>query len=227
MSDPGSSDPLGDIFTLFAAPIAGTLRTVEQFRRGVDEFLRGVENFNTTMENLNETTMRINTLLAEVEEPLRASIPQITRSVKAADEMMRVVSGPAMAVAPGLSKLAETLQTPAFDQLPNQLVQFNEILGEVSKRLGPLVGLAGSAPALFGGLRIPGFTAGTAPRTEPADDPANDRRLVATMRTEAPSDPTGRKAPTKKPTKKTPAKTATKATKKASTRKPRAATRSD
>jgi hypothetical protein len=76
-----AGDPLSDIFTMFAAPVAGTLRTVEQFRRGVDEFLRGVENFNTTMENLNETTKRINSLVAEVEEPLRAAFPQISRSV--------------------------------------------------------------------------------------------------------------------------------------------------
>ena len=45
-------DPLSEMFTLFAAPIAGTIRSVEQFRKGVDEFLRGVENFNRTMENL-------------------------------------------------------------------------------------------------------------------------------------------------------------------------------
>ena len=77
------------------------MRSFEQFRKGVDEFLRGVENFNRTMENLNETTERINALVADIEEPIRAAIPQITRSVKAADEMMQVVSGPAIAVAPG------------------------------------------------------------------------------------------------------------------------------
>ncbi len=96
------NDPLADLFTLFAAPLSGTVRSLEQFRKGVDEFLKGVENFNRTMANLNETTERINALLADVEEPIRAAIPQVTRTVKAADEMMQVVSGPAMAVAPGL-----------------------------------------------------------------------------------------------------------------------------
>lgn len=150
------TDPLADLFTLFASPLSGTVRSIEQFRKGVDEFLRGVENFNRTMENLNETSERINALLADVEQPLRAAIPQVTRTVKAADEMMQVVSGPAMAVAPGLNRLAETLATPAFAQLPNQIGAFSDVLAEVSKRLGPLTLLAESAGGLFGSFRIPG-----------------------------------------------------------------------
>ena len=112
------NDPLADLFTLFAAPLSGTMRSLDQFRKGVDEFLKGVENFNRTMANLNETTERINSLLADVEEPIRAVIPQVTRTVKVADEMMQVVSGPAMAVAPALNRLADTLSTPAFDAAP-------------------------------------------------------------------------------------------------------------
>jgi methyl-accepting chemotaxis protein len=69
-------DPLADLFTLFASPLSGTVRSIEQFRKGVDEFLRGVENFNRTMENLNEATERINSLLIEVEQPIRAAIPR-------------------------------------------------------------------------------------------------------------------------------------------------------
>mgnify|MGYP001818422565 FL=1 len=122
-------DPLADLFTLFATPLTGTVRSLEQFRKGVDEFLAGVENFNRTMANLNETSERINSLLADVEEPIRAAVPQVTRTVKAADEMMQVVSGPAMAVAPGLNRLAETLSTPAFAALPQQIGQFSELLG--------------------------------------------------------------------------------------------------
>ncbi len=149
------NDPLADLFTLFAAPLSGTVRSLEQFRKGVDEFLKGVENFNRAMANLNETSERINALLADVEEPIRAAIPQVTRTVKAADEMMQVVSGPAMAVAPGLNRLAETLSTPAFDQLPHQIGQFADVLGEVSRRLGPLTQLAESAGGIFGGFRGP------------------------------------------------------------------------
>ncbi|MEM9041179.1 MAG: hypothetical protein AAGD33_14880 [Actinomycetota bacterium] len=150
-------DPLSEVFTVLAAPIAGTIRSVEQFRKGVDEFLRGVENFNRTMENLNDTAERVNGLLEEVEEPLRAALPQVTRTVKAADEMMQVVAGPAMAVAPGLTQLAETLNNPAFQRVPLQLGQMTDLLGELSQRLAPLGQLAESAGGMFGGFRLPGF----------------------------------------------------------------------
>jgi len=162
------NDPLADVFTLFAAPIAGTIRSVEQFRTGVDEFLKGVENFNRTMANLNETTERINSLLADVEEPIRAAVPQLTRSVKAADEMMKVVSGPAIAAAPAFNQIAETIATPAFQQLPDRVNQFNEMMAEMSRRLGPLAQLAESAGGLFGGLRLPGMP-GAAPAARYAD----------------------------------------------------------
>ncbi len=174
--DERSSDPFSDMINLFAAPLAGTIRSFDQFRKGVDEFLRGVENFNRTMENLNETAERINVLLAEVEEPIRAAIPQVTRTVKLADEMMQVVSGPAIAVAPGLNRLAEVLSTPGLNQLPAQLGQFTEVMAEMSRRLGPLTQFAESAGGLFGGFRLPG-TSPARPAPPPADD---DRDLVVT-----------------------------------------------
>jgi hypothetical protein len=206
-------DPLADLFTLFATPLSGTVRSIEQFRKGVDEFLKGVENFNRTMENLNETTERINSLLTDVEQPIRAAIPQVTRTVKAADEMMQVVSGPAMAVAPGLNRLAETLSTPAFAQLPNQIGAFSDILAEVSKRLGPLTQLAESAGGLFGGFRMPGARPSPAPSSAPAPlAPEPERRPAIRM--------TAEKAPSKKPAaKKAPAKKRT-AKKAAGTKRP-------
>ena len=62
MTGDDRSDPLSDVLNIFAAPLAGTIRSIDQFRKGVDEFLRGVENFNRTMETLNETAQRINVL---------------------------------------------------------------------------------------------------------------------------------------------------------------------
>ena len=189
-------DPLADLFTLFATPLSGTVRPIEQFRKGVDEFLKGVENFNRTMENLNETTERINSLLIDVEQPIRAAIPQVTRTVKAADEMMQVVSGPAMAVAPGLHRLAETLSTPAFAQLPNQISAFSDVLGEVSRRLGPLTQLAESAGGLFGGFRLPGGRPATTPSVtvEPERQPA----AIRTVTTQVPKKQPAKKASAKR-----------------------------
>jgi hypothetical protein len=161
------SDPLSQMFSLFAAPLSATVQSFEQFRNGVDQFQRGVENFNRTMENLNETAERINTLLAEVEEPLRAAVPQVTRTVKAADEMMKIVAGPAIAVAPGLQVLAEALNNPAMRQLPNQIAQMNEVMSEVTVRLAPLGQVAESASGLFGAFKLPGFGGNAQPK--PAD----------------------------------------------------------
>jgi hypothetical protein len=149
------SDPLADVITLLAAPIAGAVRSVEQFRTGVDEFLRGIENFNRTMASLNETAERMNRLLEQVEEPIRVAVPQVTRAVRAADEVMQVVSGPAIAAAPAVSRLAETLATPAFQQLPDQLAQFNDLLTNMSTRMAPLTQFAETAGGLFG-MRVPG-----------------------------------------------------------------------
>lgn len=178
------TDPLSQMFNLFAAPLAGTIQSFEQFRKGVDEFLQGVENFNRTMENLNEITQRINSIVSELEAPIRAAIPQMTRTIKTADDMMKVVSGPAMAAAPAIERLAQTLSTPAFAQLPNQLGQFSVILGDLQSRLGSVTHLADSASGLFGGLKFPGMGGGgrQAPRVEPPPAPAAPPKKAATKK---------------------------------------------
>ncbi|MGB0114459.1 MAG: hypothetical protein WBP59_14660 [Ilumatobacteraceae bacterium] len=190
------TDPLADILTLFAAPLSGAVRSIDQFRKGVDEFLKGVENFNRTMENLNETSERINVLLAEVEEPLRAAVPQVTRTVKAADQVMQVIAGPAIAVAPGLDQLATTLNNPAFRQLPDQMTQFTDLLGEMSRRLAPLTTLAESAGGLFGGFRVPGSRPTPTAADASAPPPTPETTLVTHERTT--KKPAARKSAVKK-----------------------------
>lgn len=207
------NDPLADVFNLLAAPVAGTIRSFEQFRKGVDEFLKGVENFNTTMENLNETSQRINALLAEVEEPIKAAMPQVTRTVKAADEMMQVVAGPAMAAAPGLVQLGQTLNNPAFAQMPKQFEQMTAMLTEVTNRLAPLGQLAESAGGIFGGLRFPGFgpstkPAATTPPVAAVPEPDDvDDEPAPTTGTGAKKAPAKKRAARKRTTKKSTART--------------------
>ena len=168
MSEETRSDPLADVINMLAAPIAGGIRTFDQFRRGVEELFRAVENVNTTMENLNEAAMRINTFLAEVEEPVRAIIPQVTRTVKAADEITSLMEGPVRATAPRIERIVETLGSPGFTALPNQL-------GELMQRLGPLAQLAENAGGLFGAFRVPGLSGTPKPTARP--DPAPDRSV--------------------------------------------------
>src|SRR4051812_16564655 len=170
MSDETRSDPLADVINMLAAPIAGGIRTVEQFRRGVEELFRAVENVNRTMENLNEAAMRINAFLAEVEEPVRAIIPQVTRTVRAADEITSLMEGPVRATAPRIERIVETLGSPGFTALPNQL-------GELMQRLSPLAALAENAGGLFGAFRMPGLSSASRPAAAPAPPPpsASDR----------------------------------------------------
>lgn len=147
MSDHARTDGLADLINLVAAPIAGGLRAAEQVRRGVDELFRAVENLNRTMENLNDAAERVNRLLGDLEEPIRIMIPQLTRTVRVADDI-----------------------TQRLD--PRQLGEFMTLAADLVKRLGPLAALAENAGGLFG-LRLPG--AGLVPRPAPAPTSGADR----------------------------------------------------
>lgn len=165
MSEETRSDPLADVINMLAAPIAGGIRSFEQFRRGIEELFRAVENVNRTMENLNEAAMRINAFLAEVEEPVRTIMPQVTRTVKAADEITSLMEGPVRATAPRIERIVETLGSPGFTALPNQI-------GELMQRLGPLASLAENAGGLFGAFKMPGMSSGSKPAATTAAPPA-------------------------------------------------------
>ena len=158
------SEPLADLITLAAGPIAAVIRSFDQLRRGSEELIRAVENFNTTMTTLNDTAARVNRLLGDVEEPVRAMIPQITRTVRMADEMSKKLAGPIDQVAPGLNRLADTLNAPMITSFPTDLSAFVDAINDLVRRLSPLGQIAESAGGLFG-LRIPGMTR---PATSPA-----------------------------------------------------------
>ena len=150
MSEETRSDPLADVINILAAPIAGGIRTIEQLRRGVEELFRAVDNVNRTMQNLNETALRVNALLAEIEEPVKAIMPQVTRTVNAAEEITTLLEGPVRATAPKIERIVDTLGSPGFMTLPNQI-------GELMQRLGPLAQIAENAGGLFGAFRMPGM----------------------------------------------------------------------
>jgi hypothetical protein len=209
MADPGRTDPFADIISLVAGPIAAVIRSFDQLRRGADELMKGFENFNATMTNLNETAERVNRLLNDVEEPVRAMIPQITRTVKLADDVSKRLAAPLENVIPGLDRLAGTLDSPVLRNLPTDLGQFMEVINDLARRMSPLAQLAEQAGGLFG-LRIPGFTTPSTtsttattnaptPRTEPplSTTSAPTRPAPATKATAKKKAP-AKKAPTKK-----------------------------
>lgn len=52
-------------------------RTIEQSKRSVELLLQTLENTAETMKNLNAAATRINSLLDDIEGPLRAVLPQV------------------------------------------------------------------------------------------------------------------------------------------------------
>ena len=163
------------------------------------------------MENLNETAARVNRLLNDFEEPIRAMLPQLTRTVKLADELSTRLATPIDQVVPGLTRLADTLNSPVLRALPTDLGQFMEVINDLSRRMSPLAQLAEQAGGLFG-LRIPGLSPrpATAPpprrrpaasRPRPTEPPAaakRRRRRAARRRPPRRSGPPAKKAPAKK-----------------------------
>ncbi len=212
MSDPGRTDPFGDMISIVAGPIAAVIRSFDQLRKNAEELRRGLENFNTTMENLNETAGRVNRLLNDFEEPIRSMIPQMTRTVKLADDLSKRISGPMDQVIPGLTRLADTLNSPVLTAFPRDLGQFMEVINDLSRRMSPLGQLAEQASGLFG-LRIPGLTprqVTTPPAPPPVDEDEDE---------DPPPPPAKRAAPKKAAAKKTPAKKKAAAKKKATAKK--------
>lgn len=58
-------------------PIEFASKAVDSTRRTTEALITILENFASTVDNLNKTTTRVNSLLDEVEEPLRRLMPQM------------------------------------------------------------------------------------------------------------------------------------------------------
>jgi ABC-type transporter Mla subunit MlaD len=199
MADSARTDPFADVISLVAGPFAAVLRSFDQLRRGSEELMKGFENFNATMANLNATAERVNRLLNDFEEPIRAMLPQITRTIKMADELSTRLAVPVDQVVPGLTQLANTLNNPVLRRLPTDLGQFLETINEVGRRMSPLSQLAEQASSMFG-FRMPGF--GTQPpRSTPApvaSPPAPAPSPPAPAKRSAAKKATKKRAPAKK-----------------------------
>lgn len=162
----GRTDPFSDIISLVAGPIAAVIRSFDQLRTGSDELMKGLANFNRTMTTLNDTAERVNGLLNDIEQPVRAIVPQVTRTVKFADDFSSRLSGPLEQVIPGLVKLSATLNSPVISALPNELTGFVDAINDLVRRLSPLGQIAESAGGLFG-LRLPGMSRGASTPAAP------------------------------------------------------------
>lgn len=78
-------NPLEQLFQLFALvdPIEMATRAVDISRRTTESLISIVENLAATVDNLNRTTTRINSLLDDIEEPMRRVMPQVGNAMNA------------------------------------------------------------------------------------------------------------------------------------------------
>ena len=167
-SPPGLSDLIGLLGS--NNPFSGISKSISQFQRGVTQFLDSIEKFNDTMEQLNTVARRVNGLLDAVEEPIKAFVPQVARTIRVADSLVDQLSGPIEKVAPSLTRFAETLANPILLSLPTDIGEFVETLGDLARRLQPLGQLAESAGSMFGLRPLAALRSGVGLR--PASPPA-------------------------------------------------------
>ncbi len=178
-----STQGLGDLLGLIGGsnPFAGISKSISQFQRGVGQFLESVEKFNATMDELNGVAVRINGLLDTVEEPVKAFVPQVTRTMRAADALVEQLSGPVERMAPSLARFAETMSSPIVASFPRDLGAVMQSLNDLAQRLQPLGQLAETAGGWFGLRPLAALRSGGGnPRTmapvaetpPPAPDPA-------------------------------------------------------
>ena len=161
----------GDLFGMLGDPVGAITKTIGQFQRGVGDFLSAVDNFNKTMEQMNSMANRINEMLDTLEEPIKVLVPQLTRTIKAADAMVQQLNGPVDRVAPGLSKLADVLNAPGLSTFPTELSTFMTMLTELAQRLQPLGQMAESAGGLFGLRAFSALRSSSSPSTPTAPPP--------------------------------------------------------
>jgi ABC-type transporter Mla subunit MlaD len=78
-------NPLEQLFQLLALvdPIEFATKAVDVSRRTTESLISIVENLAVTVDNLNRTTTRINTLLDDIEEPMRRVMPQVGNAMNA------------------------------------------------------------------------------------------------------------------------------------------------
>lgn len=78
-------NPLEQLLQLLALvdPIEVATKAVDISRRTTESLISIVENLAVTVDNLNRTTTRINSLLDDIEEPMRRVMPQVGNAMNA------------------------------------------------------------------------------------------------------------------------------------------------
>lgn len=211
---------IGDFFTTLTGgtnPFAGVARTFEILKKGATDLVAAAELTRAAMENLNNAATRVNRILDDIEEPIRVSVPQMTRAVRLANTLVDQMVDPIERVGPGINRLADTLSSQAFVTMSNEVSDFLEVLGDLGRRLSPLSQLAESTASMFGIRTLaaalsPGGSsrATSAARTTapPAPSSTSPRKAAPAEQASAKKSPAKKTTAKRAPAKKTAAKKA-------------------
>ncbi len=127
------SEFISELINLLAGPVTAGVKKAGEANRKRMEIQEHVEHLVGELQHTIAVGQRLVRLLDDIEEPLRAALPQLTR---AADLLGRILD-------------------EAPDDLPTKLRSSAESLTKLADGLGPLMLLAQGAAGMFGGSARP------------------------------------------------------------------------
>jgi ABC-type transporter Mla subunit MlaD len=131
-----AGNPLVDMLSLLGGvnPITVAGKVLETVVTMSAEMVQTVSTFNDTMLEMNRMVHRVNSLLDEIEGPVRQVVPLMEISLNQAKGTLKKVDAVLGQVG----------------SLPSDVAKAVSTLGELASRLGPLAQFAESAGGLFG-----------------------------------------------------------------------------
>lgn len=144
-----------DLSSLFQAPataMAGLLGVADGARKAVSGIIDTIASLQRAAAALEQMSGRMNTLLDDIEGPIRALTPEFERAMSRVQRIADAFEGPIDRLLPGLENAVETFDRVALSQLPenvdqlrDQIVTIVEAFSEFPRRMA---GLAQFVPGL-------------------------------------------------------------------------------
>lgn len=137
-----SGFPLADLLSMLGGvnPLVAAGKILDTVVTMSAEMIQSVSTFNDTMLEMNRMVHRVNSLLDEVEGPIRAAVPLMEVSLNQAKGTLKRVDS----------------VINQIGSLPSDVAKAVSTLGELASRLGPLAQFAETAGGLFGIKSGPG-----------------------------------------------------------------------
>jgi methyl-accepting chemotaxis protein len=134
--------PLTDLLSLLGGvnPLVTAGKILETVVTMSSEMIQSVSTFNDTMLEMNRMVHRVNSLLDEIEGPVRQVVPLVEGSLTQAKGTLKKVD----------AVLGQ------IGSLPSDVAKAVTTLGDLASRLGPLAQFAETAGGLFGIKSGPG-----------------------------------------------------------------------